>query len=188
MASGDLLDRAHGWVRERTGSPHLEHLERTLAYAMELDPGASEALRLAALTHDIERSYPEGRLPYDSAFSWDDPTYNRLHQDRSADIVAGWLRDQGAAEPLVAHVEALVRVHENGGSPEADVLQAADSLSFLETMTGLVLGWLDRVPRERAQGKLQHSYDRIRVERARALAGPLLERALHDLQKVPARA
>lgn len=140
--SDALLDAARGWVRERTRSPHLEHLERTLDYALVLDPEASEALRLAALTHDIERSFPDGALPYDSAVSWDDPVYNRLHQDRSAEIVAGWLRGQGADEALVAQVERLVRVHEDGGFPEADVLQAADSLSFLETMPGLVRGWV----------------------------------------------
>ena len=39
-------------------------------------------------------------------------------------------------------MEALVRVHEEGGWPEANVVQAADSLSFLETMVGLVAGWI----------------------------------------------
>ena len=39
-------------------------------------------------------------------------------------------------------VEALVRVHEEGGWPEADLVQAADSLSFLETMVPLVVGWV----------------------------------------------
>ena len=37
-----------------------------------------------------------------------------------------------------------MRVHEEGGWREADVLQAADSLSFLETMVPLVLGWSER--------------------------------------------
>ena len=40
-------------------------------------------------------------------------------------------------------VERLIRVHEDGGWPEADLLQAADSLSFLETMVPLVVGWVE---------------------------------------------
>ncbi len=49
-------------------------------------------------------------------------------------MVAAWLAEQGAPADVAARAEALVRVHEEGGDPEADVLQAADSLSFLETM------------------------------------------------------
>ena len=73
-------------------------------------------------------------------------------------------------------------MHEEGGWPEADVLQAADSLSFLETMAPLVVGWVEsgRAPRERAAAKVQHSLDRMspRLTRARELAEPMLRDAL----------
>jgi hypothetical protein len=73
-------------------------------------------------------------------------------------------------------------VHEEGGWPEADLLQAADSLSFLETMVPLVVGWVEsgRASRERAAGKLQNSLDRMHpsLARARALAEPMLRDAL----------
>ena len=48
---------------------------------------------------------------------------------------------QGAAEPLVAEVERLVLAHEVGGSPDENLLQAADSLSFLEVNGELVARW-----------------------------------------------
>ena len=83
------------------------------------------------------------------------------------------MRDQAAPAALVAGVDALIRVHEDGGWPEADLLQAADSLSFLETMVPLVVGWVEsgRASRERAAGKLQNSLDRMAPEpRARARA------------------
>ena len=66
----------------------------------------------------------------ESARAW--IAYVRWHQDRCADIVAGWLRDQGVDEAMLREVEALVRAHEDGGWPEVDLIQAADSLSFLE--------------------------------------------------------
>ena len=53
-----------------------------------LDPDASEALRIAAVTHDIERAFPDPEATWDSARDWDSPAYNRWHQDRCADLVA----------------------------------------------------------------------------------------------------
>jgi kynurenine formamidase len=169
--------------------PHPRHLERTLDWAVELDPRASEALRIAAVTHDIERAFPDREAGWDSASSWDDPAYNRWHQDRCADMIAGWLREQDADARLVDEVDRLVRHHEVGGWPEADVLQAADSVSFLETMVGVVAGWVQsgRAPRERAAGKLRHSLERIGpgVERAREEGGPLLAAGLQRLAATP---
>jgi kynurenine formamidase len=183
----ELLGRARTWVLEV--HPHPRHLERTLDWAVELDPQAPEALRIAAITHDIERAFPDREAGWDSAASWDDPAYNRWHQDRCADMVAGWLREQGAEPGLVDEVDRLVRNHEVGGWPEADLLQAADSVSFLETMVGVVAGWVQsgRAPRERAAGKLRHSVERIApgLARARGEGGPLLEAALQRLAATP---
>jgi kynurenine formamidase len=183
----ELLERARAWVLEV--HPHWRHLERTLDWTVGLDPGASEAVRIAAITHDIERAFPDREAGWDSATSWDDPAYNRWHQDRCADMIAGWLREQGAEAGLVDEVERLVRSHEIGGWPEADLLQAADSVSFLETMVGVVAGWVQsgRAPRERAAGKLRYSLERIApaFARAREEGGPLLAAALQRLAATP---
>jgi kynurenine formamidase len=162
--------------------PHALHLERTLHWLLELDPGASEAARIAAATHDCERAYPDPSAGWDSAVSWDSPEYNRWHQDRCADMVDATLRDLGASEDLVRETAGLVRVHEEGGWAEADLVQAADSLSFLETMVPAVLAWVEegRAPRSRAEGKLRHSVERISADlpRARELATAMLPPAL----------
>ena len=65
---------------------------------VELDPEASEALRLAAVLHDIERAFPRPRrrLGLGPRLGLA-PSYNRWHQDRCADIVADWLREHDAA-------------------------------------------------------------------------------------------
>jgi len=184
----DLLDRAHAWIADV--HPHLRHLERTRDWVLDLDPVASEALQIAALTHDIERAFPDPESPWDSAVSWDDPNYNRWHQDRCAEMVGRWLREQEADPTLVDEVVGLVRVHEEGGWPEADALQAADSLSFLETMVGVVGEWVQsgRASRERAAGKLRNSMERIApgLEGARAEGDPLLAAALQRLAATPA--
>jgi hypothetical protein len=175
-----LLPAARAWVEDV--HPHARHLLRTEDWVVTIDPVASERLRLAAVLHDIERAFPDPGATWDSARDWDSPKYNRWHQDRCADIAARWLREQGADPELVSGVDALIRVHEDGGWPEADLLQAADSLSFLETMFPLVVGWVEdgRASRERAAGKVRHSVARMAPgqERARVLAAPYLEQAL----------
>jgi hypothetical protein len=76
-------------------------------------------------------------------------------------------------------------VHEEGGWYDADVLQAADSLSFLETLTSITLAWVQRgIDPEHARAKLQFMADRITIESARAEAEPLLARALEELDAV----
>ena len=79
-----------------------------------------------------------------------------------------------------AEVEELVLLHETGGSPDADLLQAADSLSFLEVNADLVATWFreGRCSRERAKEQLTYMFERIRVDRGRELARPLYTEGL----------
>src|SRR3954462_7902298 len=130
MTESRLIVAARDWV---VGNyPYnRDHLLRALERLDDLAPGSSEAVRLATLTHDMERAFPGPDSPRMSAL--DDPEYNQLHCQRSARIVTAWLRDQDAPHALVSDVEQLILAHETGGSAEADLVQAADSLSFLDT-------------------------------------------------------
>ena len=130
---------ALAWVTEV--HPHARHLARTLDWLLVLDPQAGEALRIAAVTHDAERAFPaSGR----TAGGVRRPAVGRLRalapgpQRRVRRRLAA--RAAAADPQLVEQVCALVRVHEEGGSPEADLLQAADSLSFLEVQVELFAG------------------------------------------------
>ena len=180
----ELLSAARAWVAS-VNHPHEQHLLRTEHWLLEIDPEASEQLRIAAVLHDIERAFPAPGTDWDSARDWDNPVYNRWHQDRCADIASKWLHEHGASAELVDGVDALVRVHEDGGWPEADLLQAADSLSFLDTLTPLTISWVQsgRATPERAKAKISSSLDRIdpSLERAVELARPMLAKALREL-------
>ncbi len=186
-----LLLAARAWVQE-VEHPHARHLLRTEDWLLELEPDAGGRLRIAAVLHDIERAFPAPGVDWDSARDWDNVNYNRWHQDRCAEIAAAWLREQGAPAELVEGVDALIRVHEDGGWPEADLLQAADSLSFLDTLTPLVISWVQtgRATRERARAKLRSSLDRIDpgLERGRELARPMLAEGLQALASADAQA
>jgi hypothetical protein len=178
-----LLAHASVWIADV--HPSARHLERALERVDELAPDSPEAVRLAALMHDYERAFPDIDAGWDSAQHWDSRDYLRWHQDRSADMVTEWLRRHGAAPEFAVQVESLVRVHEDGGWPEADLVQAADSLSFLETMNHVVAGWVTsgRAPRSRAEGKLRWMAERIslRLPEARSAAAGLLDDALARL-------
>ena len=116
----EVLDRAQEWIAEV--HPHARHLERTLDWLLELDPDASRGAA-DRRRHARHRARVPGsrRAGWDSARDWDSAEYNRWHQDRCADMVAPGLRERGAGEELARAVAELVRVHEDGGWPEADL-------------------------------------------------------------------
>jgi hypothetical protein len=180
--AGDSLERAAlDWIAPYWNA---EHLVRTRGWLLELEPGASPALRLAALTHDIERHFPGGPAPDPG-----NPDYLAEHAERSARIVREWLLENGAAEELAAEVGALVAAHEVGGSPDADLLQAADSLSFLEVNRARPAAWVreGRCGAPEARARLRELFERIGPERARTAARPLLDRAERELDAELAR-
>jgi len=132
------------------GFYQLEHLLSTRAWTIRLVPTASAELKFAALVHDAERFFPGGPSGTpDTAF--DDPDYLFAHSIRSADIVEAWLRRQPSVpDAFVRRVRQLVLRHEIGGNMEEDILQAADSLSWFDTLDWLAYEWS-------ASGTLSHA-------------------------------
>jgi hypothetical protein len=178
--SGSLVEAASQWVVD-SYPWNSYHLLQSLEWLDRIAPGSREAVRLATLTHDMERAFPGPDSPVMRGLG--DPEYNAAHAARSARIVGAWLGDHGADPTLIADVEALIRVHEDGGWAEAYAVQAADSLSFLDTNIDLFLGFVSsgKHPASTVRQKLEYMYDRIQLPEAKVLARPLLERALERL-------
>ncbi len=179
VTAGDnpVIDRATAWIEPYWNA---DHLRRTVDWLLVLDPGAGETSRLAALTHDMERHFPGGPKQDLSVPPGAGTEYRRAHAERSARIVGEWLREEGAEDATVAEVERLIRLHEAGGDPSADLLQAADSLSFLEVNIDVPYAWVRRGDCDLARARAQHTwmFERIKVPVARELARPLYEEAL----------
>jgi SAM-dependent methyltransferase len=181
-----LIILARAWVRENYGR-HAEHLLKAEEWLRRINPHANEAMLLATLTHDMERAFPGPDSPkQDPSLGPDDPIYNQAHSQRSARIVSAFLHEQQVSEPLVTEIARLIEVHEMGGWPEADWVQAADSLSFLEVNIDF---FLDRInaPENgwtlaQVQAKFAWMYQRIKIASARELATPLYEQALRKLR------
>jgi hypothetical protein len=176
MTESSLVETARRWVVEKYPY-NRDHLVCALDWLDRIAPGSHEAVRLATLTHDMARAFPGPDSP--QMQSLNDPVYNRLHSERSARIVGTWLRGNGAADALVRSVETLILAHETGGWLEADLVQAADSLSFFDTNIDLFLGFVraGRFSAADVRWKFEHSYQRIQVPHAKALALPRFEEA-----------
>jgi hypothetical protein len=176
--AADLLEEAAVWVRAE--HPHPLHLERTLYWLDELVPGARPELRLTALLHDIERADPDADAPFDSARDWNRDAYVSYHQGRCAQHLTRWMGVRDADPAAIEVCAGLVAVHERGGWPDADLLQAADSLSFVETMLPLIDSWISsgRATREGALAKLEFMWTRMQVPRAFEIGSELHEAAL----------
>ena len=182
----DLLLLAREWVIEHYGK-HAQHLLKAEKWLRRINPKASLTMLLATLTHDMERAFPGPDSPkQDPALGPDDPVYNSAHSERSARVVSKFLHEHEAPEELVTEVARLIRVHEMGGWEDANWVQAADSLSFLEVNVDFFLDRIDAPKdnwtRESVRAKFDWMYNRIQVPEAKALATPLYEDAIRKLR------
>jgi hypothetical protein len=184
----EIESRAVAWIAPYSQAWHLERARDWLVY---LDSSASLEMRLAAVTHDIERMFPGGPVFNKRQGRWDDPHYLYAHASRSAAHVVHWLQEQGdAADGVsVSEVDRLVTLHEFGGLEGADLVQAGDSLSFLETLQDTVITWVLGGECDIGQARAKHQYmaDRIRLAEARRLAEPLLVEAMAALDEAVRR-
>jgi hypothetical protein len=182
-AATEIEQRALIWI-----GPYSQawHLVRARDWLVHLDPDASLEARLAVVTHDIERMFPNGPQLNKATGRWDDPHYLYAHAARSAEVVGVWLHSQRdvGEEFCLSEIQRLITLHEFGGVGGADLVQAADSLSFLETLQDVARNWVISGECNIEQARAKHRYmaERIRVAEARRLAEPLLEQALASLE------
>lgn len=181
----DEFHRLRGLALEWIG-PYYdgEHLARAGDWLLELDPSVSEPLIIAVLTHDMERAMPGSIELNKRTTAWDDPVYIRRHCERSAEVVATWLREHDAPDEFVDGIRLPILEHELGGSPDGDLAQAADSLSWLNVNARLAAEWVSRGECDlaKAAAKLRWMRERIRLPRAAELAEALYGPALDELR------
>jgi hypothetical protein len=160
------------------------HLIRAVEWLDLIAPDSSDAVRSATLTRDMERAFPGPDQPVQKSLV--NREYHAAHSARSARIVGAWLREQGAAESLTAEVERLIRFHEDGGWHEANLVQAADSLSFFDVNVDLFLSWVKsgKWPDSEVRMKFEYSLERLQLPQAKLLAQPLFDQAIARLNRI----
>ena len=114
---------------------------RAEEWVVRLDPGASDALRLAARAHHLRRwavprsDYPEGRAGY---LRW-----RRAQGDRHARDLTAILDRAGVDGGVSARAAEIVAKRGLGADPEVQTFEDAVSLTFLETELRPVIDRLD---------------------------------------------
>ena len=158
------------------------HAEMMTRWVRELDPDASEELLLAARAHHIRRwmiprsTFPAGRTAY---LRW-----RRALHAVHAELTAAILEDSGYPRRTAERVAALVQKADllQAGDPDAQTLEDALSLVFLDTQLEPLLDDLDDRQLRRALGRTWRKMSPN--GQAAALRLALSERAIETLTRL----
>ncbi len=104
------------------------HSKNTLECLLKLKADADNALKIAAWGHDIERAMEERKVKRKDYRSYDE--FKDAHALNSARVLAEIMEECEMPGDLVDDVFFLVRHHERGGTGRANLLKAADTISF----------------------------------------------------------
>jgi len=121
----------------------LIHGQLAVEWVEQLVPDADDSLRLAARAHHLRRwelartDYPEGRAGY---LRW-----KRDQKQRHASDVEGLLRNAGYTDEVIERVQALIRRDRLASDPDAQAVEDAACLVFVETQLTSTAAKLDHV-------------------------------------------
>jgi hypothetical protein len=100
------FDDVHEFVEDSFsksgGTQGLRHFERTVYWVEQLKPDADEALRIAAMAHDIERAFrdPSKEPAGGSKEGFKGEFFTKYHPEKGAEIVGEFLEKEGAPSAL----------------------------------------------------------------------------------------
>ncbi len=106
------------------------HSQSVWKWVLKLKPDADIALQIAALGHDIDRSFPERRIKREDFESYDE--YKKKHSLMAAKIVCELLKKFDFEKETIKKVKSLIEKHEVGGEGDVEILKEADSITFFE--------------------------------------------------------
>ena len=163
----------------------IKHLDRTVYWLKQLKPDADEALRIAAFAHDTERAFIDAAANEKfktSTKGFTDEEHLNHHQNKGAEIIANFLKEQNAPQELIDRVQMLISKHEVGGNEDQNLLKDADSISYFENqIEHFLTKKVAEVGKEKVRVKFQWMFDRITSERAKELAKLLYQEAIRRL-------
>lgn len=156
----------------------VKHHERVDYWVTQLEPNADEALRTAAISHDIERG-----INGDWKASSTDPDKLRKHQDLCAQITGDFLAKEGADKDFIMRVKHLISSHEYGGDKDQNILSDADRLTYFENVAVRhSKTYKERgKSKEEMKNKLDFEFNKIHSAKAKEIAQPWYDEAIQEL-------
>lgn len=181
----NLLEETKKFVNKSFEPRQIPHFERTLFWANKLKPG-DKALQIAAYAHDI------GRKDWTSEYiaslrtvrKLSAPELGELHAIESEKLMREFLSKHTKDKKLIEKVTFLVRHHEEGGSPDADILKDADSLAYFDTNARKHLKKIDIWGWKLVKEKYDWMFNRITSKKAKDIARPIYEGFLKKLEEL----
>lgn len=157
----------------------IKHHEGVDYWVTQLEPDADEALRTAAISHDIERG-----INGDWKASSTDPEKLRRHQDLCAQIAGDFLTKEGADVDFIQRVKHLISSHEYGGDESQNILSDADRLTYFENVAlRHAKTYLERgKTKEEMRSKLDFEFNKIHSAQAKEIATRWYLEALEELK------
>lgn len=144
------------------------HSTNTLEWLLMLEPGADEALQLAALGHDVDRAVEASKVLRADFCDFD--AFKAAHAKHSAEMLLEILQQCGVRDSaLASELYRLVCLHEVGGDARSDLLVDADSISYFDVNLPL---YRERNSRRESLRRCVWGYRRL-SERARWIAARL---------------
>lgn len=137
----------------------LKHSELVLKWVLNLKPDADEALKIAALSHDIDRAITKITEKDLKDFS-KIAEFKKEHSIRSAKFICDILKKHNCSQNIVDKVKRLVENHEFGGDEESNILMDADCLAYFDYKEHIP-SYLKRNGRERTKEKIKLMYKRL---------------------------
>ena len=129
MDNIDCVKKKMEWIIKKSQVPEDPiHAKNTLEWLLKLKPDADDALKIAALGHDIERAIEERKVRREDYKDYAE--FKEAHASNSAKILAEIMKECNISKKLADDIVFLVCHHETGGTRRVDILRDADSISF----------------------------------------------------------
>ncbi|MBT3297498.1 DUF4202 family protein [archaeon] len=177
-----MLEKVKQFVDKSLEGKGNAHYIRTIFWIKELNPGADEALLIAAYSHDIERILRKKDKTKTKEF--DKGEILVKHQVKGGEIMFDFLVKNGASRSMAKRVQDLISKHEVGGTADQNLLKDADAISLLENNAEKAIRLVkdQDFPKEEVKRKFDLTYDKITSEKAKQIAKQFYDRAINMLE------
>jgi hypothetical protein len=157
-----VLEEIKTLTQNATDKAEYDHSQSVWRWVLKLKPDAGIALQIAALGHDIDRSFEDYRKMKAKFATYDE--YKKEHALLSAKITCEILEKHNFDKTVIDEVRHLVENHEVGGKGDVEILKEADSIAFFNNLPH----YRQAHTREETIGKIKFMYDRL-SDKAKAM-------------------
>lgn len=174
-----LYNKTVKFVDDAFQGKQKRHFERAVYWMEKLYPTFTEAHRIAAYSHNIERGIMKERER-----QYTNKDFIRQHEEDGAMIMSEFLKKEGADDVTITKVAHLISRHEEGGDEEQNALKDADSVSYFETNAEMFVRERAKTDGyEKVKEKIDWMFDRITSPVAKEAARANYEKWSRELEE-----